>query len=139
MSRPCAGCGTLLPEGGRSRYCAACWPAHRAERNRANTRAFRDRARDAQSSAVQFPTGAELEWLDQLYIGLAEPVGDLVTLHEDGRPGDDPDLLAAAALALDRFDGTRSAFEAWVAEGSDPEGFADRWREFFQNLREALQ
>jgi hypothetical protein len=134
MTRQCIGCGTLLPEEGRSLRCPRCWKERQMERNRKNVRAHRGRA-----ARVNFPTIEEIEWLDGLNLDLADPVADLLNLIEAGKPGNDPEVLATARGALDRYDGIRGGFDARVATLPDAAGLARGWRDFYEYLRGVLK
>jgi hypothetical protein len=80
-----------------------------------------------------------LAWLNWLQLDLAPSVTNILTLIRMGRAPYHPDVLAWAKSALDRYDGQRDEFERRAAQRPQIEPLWAEWRNFFEQLREALQ
>ena len=144
MTRQCSGCAAALHEEGRSPRCPRCRAERVREQNLAKVHDFRQRRRDYQptlgvASGAHLPYEKEIEWLDGLNLGLAEPVWDLCEAIRRGRAPYHEEVLGHARIALDRYDGLRAEFEARVLLHPDPLELSEEWRGFFEQLREAVQ
>jgi hypothetical protein len=140
MTRQCVGCGTLLPEEGRSPRCPPCWTEHEAQRNRSKVQAHREREKNARPRPpIQLPSDQSRKWLRASDLGIAEPIDWVSELLRGGRPGNDPDIGEGVRDGLERYDRLRDQFEAWVAQTRGHEPEAAEWREFFEAVRRSLQ
>jgi len=144
MTRQCLGCGTVLPESGRSPRCPRCRADQVRRLNRAKVQAFRQRRRDY-SPTLNGPKGPhlpaqwEVEWLDSLRLNLADPVWNLCELIRHGRAPYHDSVLVHARIALERYDAQRGEFDAGARQAPQVEGLWNEWRAFFEQLREAVQ
>src|SRR5690242_14939548 len=112
MTSQCIRCGGVLEALRRSPLCPRCWTEHNRARNREKVQAFRERGRAASASnSDEGPTSADLNWLDALDLGLAEPVARLFNLQEEGRGLPDPAWVATGFEILQKYDSQRDEFE----------------------------
>lgn len=140
MTRQCVGCGTALPDEGRSPRCERCWIEHQKQRNRSKVQAHRARERSARPAlTIQIPGDASRRWLRESDLGIAEPIDCISELLASGRDGTDLEIGEAARDGLERYDLNRQQFEEWVARSPGAEGAAAEWRAFFEAVRGTLQ
>lgn len=144
MTRKCLGCSTVLFEGGRRPRCPRCWADRERARNRAKVRAFRKRVNDYRpylegTKGPHLPTGNDLEWLDWLNLGLAEPVWNLCEAIRRGSAPYHEEVRNLDRIALERYDSVREEFEARAAQAPQVANLWGQWRAFFEQLREAIR
>jgi hypothetical protein len=144
MTRQCAGCGTLLPEEGRSPRCPRCWAERERQRNLEKVQAFRQRRRDYRPTlngpeGPHLPNKNDLGWLQWLNLDLVEPIRNVCELIRRGKAPYHDDVLAHARVALERYDGQREEFEARVLQAPQAANLWNEWRSFFEQFREAVE
>jgi hypothetical protein len=146
MTRQCVGCGTVLPDEGRSPRCPRCRGERERARNLEKVHAFRQRRREYAFTlngpkGRHIPTRNELSWLHWLQLDqdLYDPVWNLCAHVRAGRAPYNEQVLAWAKVALDRYDGQREAFDGRAAQVPQIAPLWAEWRCFFEQLREALQ